>query len=382
MTDANFLNKIIYADNAATTKMDEDALNLMIELQRKYFGNPSSSYKISRPLKKILNESREKIATCINADPSEIYFTSGGTESNNWAIKNFVLAHLNEKPNIITSPIEHKSVLNSCLAMKLFCGCKITKLPVDKSGLINPDDFEKKITRRAQIISIMTANNEVGTVQPIKKLAEIAHERGKIFHTDAVQAVGHIPIDVKNLGVDMLSASAHKFNGAKGTGFLYAKKNISLFPYIDGGGQEMNMRGGTENVPAIAAMALALEKNCREMEKISEKVSDISKILINRLREKNIDFILNGGENRLPGHLSLSFKNRDGENLMHRLDLKNICVSTGSACNSEKIKISPTLRALKIPDDYIRGTIRITFGKENTPEDAEIIADILQKILS
>ena len=382
MTVANYLNKIIYADNAATTKMDEDALNLMIELQKKFFGNPSSSYKISRPLKKILNESREKIAACINAEPSEIYFTSGGTESNNWAIKNFVLAHLNEKPNIITSPIEHKSVLNSCLTMKLFCGCKITKLPVDKSGLINPDDLEKKITRRAQIISIMTANNEVGTIQPIKKLAEIAHERGKIFHTDAVQAVGHIPIDVKNLGVDMLSASAHKFNGAKGTGFLYAKKNIQLFPYIDGGGQEMNMRGGTENVPAIAAMALALEKNCREMEKISEKVSDISKILIRRLREKNIDFILNGGENRLPGHLSLSFKNRDGENLMHRLDLKNICVSTGSACNSEKIKISPTLRALKIPDDYIRGTIRITFGKENIPEDAEIIADSLQKILS
>lgn len=381
MTAANSLNKIIYADNSATTKIDDDALNLMIELQKKYFANPSSSYKISRPLKKILNESREKIAECIGADFEEIYFTSGGTESNNWAIKNFILTYLNEKPNIIISDIEHKSVINSCLAMKKFFGTKIIKLPVNNFGEVNPDDLQRKLINHRQIISIMLANNEVGTIQPIKKLAEISHERGKIFHTDAVQAVGHIQIDVKNLGVDMLSASAHKFNGSKGIGFLYAEKNLKIFPYIDGGGQEFGMRGGTENIPAIAAMALALEKNCLEMKKNIEKVSTVAKILIEHLRNSNVDFIINGGENRLPGHLSLSFKNFDGETLMNRLDLKNIFVSTGSACNSKIVKISPVLQALKIPKDYIRGTIRITFGKENIPDDAKNIAENLLKIL-
>lgn len=371
---------MIYADNAATTQIDEDALNLMIELQKKYFANPSSSYKISRPLKKILNESREKIAACINAEPSEIFFTSGGTESNNHAIKNFVFAYLNEKPSIITSAIEHKSVLNSCLAMKNFFGTKIIKLPVNNFGEVSFDNLRKKITKRRQIISIMLANNEVGTIQPIKKLAEIAHERGKTFHTDAVQAVGHIPIDVKDLGVDMLSASAHKFNGPKGTGFLYAEKNLTFFPYIDGGGQESGMRGGTENVPAIAAMALALEKNCREMKENAEKISTVSKILIDRLKNADADFIVNGGENRLPGHLSLSFRNFDGEVLMNRLDLRNIYVSTGSACNSKTQIISHVLKALKIPKDYIRGTIRITFGKNNSPEDAENIAKNLLEI--
>lgn len=379
MTAANSLNKIIYADNAATTRLDEDAANLMFELQ-KLFANPSSAYKISIPLKKILRESREKIAACINAEPQEIYFTSGGTESDNWAIKAPVLANLSERPNIITSAVEHKAILNSCAAMKNL-GCTVTKLPVDKFGAVNPDTLKKKILPQTKIISVMLANNEVGTIQPIKTLAEIAHAAGKIFHTDAVQAVGHIPLDVKNLGVDMLSASAHKFNGTKGIGFLYIRAGLKILPLIDGGAQEFSKRGGTENVPAVAAMALALEKNCRDMEKFSKKISAVAKILLENLRDNNINFILNGGENRLPGHLSLSFENCEGETLMHRLDLKNICVSTGSACNSNQIKISHVLRALKVPKNYIRGTVRITFGKENTLEDAEIIAANLIKIL-
>ena len=379
MTAANSLNKIIYADNAATTRLDEDAANLMFELQ-KLFANPSSAYKISIPLKKILRKSREKIAACINAEPQEIYFTSGGTESDNWAIKAPVLANLSERPNIITSAVEHKAILNSCAAMKNL-GCTVTKLPVDKFGAVNPDTLKKKILPQTKIISVMLANNEVGTIQPIKTLAEIAHAAGKIFHTDAVQAVGHIPLDVKNLGVDMLSASAHKFNGTKGIGFLYIRAGLKILPLIDGGAQEFSKRGGTENVPAVAAMALALEKNCRDMEKFSKKISAVAKILLENLRDNNINFILNGGENRLPGHLSLSFENCEGETLMHRLDLKNICVSTGSACNSNQIKISHVLKALKVPKNYIRGTVRITFGKENTLEDAEIIAANLIKIL-
>ena len=373
MTAANSLNKIIYADNAATTKIDDDALALMIDLQKNFFANPSSAYKMSRPLKKILRESREKIAACINAESQEIFFTSGGTESDNWAIKSSVLACLNERPNIITSAIEHKAILNSCAAMENL-GCTVTKLSVDKSGAVNPADLQRKILPHTKIISVMLANNEVGTIQPIKSLAEIVHAAGKIFHTDAVQAVGHIPVDVKLLGVDMLSASAHKFNGPKGIGFLYVRDGLKLLPYIDGGSQEFSKRAGTENIPAIAAMALALEKNCSDMQTNAQKLSSCAKILIDGLKNNNVDFIINGGENRLPGHLSLSFRNCDGETLLHRLDLKNICVSTGSACNSQQIKISHVLKALAVPKDYISGTIRITFGKENFYDEAEIIS--------
>lgn len=376
MTVASSSDKIIYADNAATTKIDKDALALMIDLQRNFFANPSSAYKLARPLKKILRESREKIAACINAEPHEIFFTSGGTESDNWAIKSSVLANLSERPNIITSAIEHKAILNSCAAMKNL-GCTVTKLPVDKFGVVNPADLQKKISRRTKIISVMLANNEVGTIQPIKTLADIAHAAGKIFHTDAVQAVGHIPVDVKNLGVDMLSASAHKFNGAKGIGFLYVRDGLKLLPYIDGGAQEFSKRGGTENIPAVAAMALALEKNCRDIERNAKKISTVTDTLISCLRNSDVDFIINGGENRLPGHLSLSFRGFDGETLMHRLDLKNICVSTGSACNSRQVKISHVLKSIGVPKDYIRGTIRITFSKENVCADAEKICKYL-----
>lgn len=381
MKVANSSSKIIYADNAATTKIDDEALALMFDLQKNFFANPSSAYKISRPLKKILKESREKIAKCINAEPQEIIFTSGGTESDNWAIKSFVLRNLNERPNIITSAVEHKAILNSCMAVKNF-GCTVKILPVDKFGTVNPADLQKKILPQTKIISVMLANNEVGTIQPIKTLAKISHDVGKIFHTDAVQAVGHIPVDVKFLGVDMLSASAHKFNGPKGIGFLYVRDGLKILPYIDGGTQEFSRRAGTENIPAIAAMALALEKNFRDMEKNSEKISDCTKILLDLLKNNNVDFILNGSKNRLPGHLSLSFKNFDGETLMHRLDLKNICVSTGSACNSNQTKISHVLKALAIPKEYIRGTIRITFGKENSCDDAKNIGKNLIKIFS
>ena len=380
MTVVNSLSKIIYVDNAATTRIDDHALALMFDLQKNFFANPSAAYKLSRPLKKILRESREKIAACINAEPQEIIFTSGGTESDNHAIKSAVLANLRERPNIITSAIEHKAILNSCTAMENI-GCTVTKLSVDKTGAVNPADLEEKILSQTKIISVMLANNEVGTIQPVKSLAEVAHAAGKIFHTDAVQAVGHIPVDVKLLGADMLSASAHKFNGPKGIGFLYVRDGLKISPYIDGGAQEFSKRAGTENVPAIAAMALALEKNCLDMKTSAEKLSAYEKILLDCLQSNGVDFISNGGENRLPGHLSLSFKDCDGETLMHRLDLKNICVATGSACNSKQTKISHVLQALKVPADYIRGTIRITFGKENSYDDAKTIGNHLVKIL-
>ena len=380
MTVVNSSSKIIYVDNAATTRIDDDALALMFDLQKKFFANPSATYKLSRPMKKILRESREKIAACINAKPQEIIFTSGGTESDNWAIKSATLPYLNESPNIITSAVEHKAILNSCAAMKNL-GCTVMKLPVDKFGAVSPTDLKERMLPQTKIISVMLANNEVGTIQPVKSLSEISHAAGKIFHTDAVQAVGHIPVDVKILGADMLSASAHKFNGPKGIGFLYVRNGLKLSPYIDGGGQEFSMRAGTENVPAIAAMALALEKNCLDMKTNAEKLSAYSKILLDCLQSNGVDFISNGGENRLPNHLNLSFRNCDGETLMHRLDLKNICVATGSACNSQQTKISHVLQALKVPEDYIRGTIRITFGKENSYDDVKTICNHLVKIL-
>ena len=380
MTAANFSSRMIYVDNAATTRPDDEALTLMSELQRKFFANPSSAYKLARPLKKILRESREKIAACINAAPEEIIFTSGGTESDNQAIKAVVLEHLGKHPHIITSAVEHKAVLNSCGAMKN-CGGTLTILPVDGTGAVDPDELRKKILPQTKIISVMTANNEVGTIQPIKALVAIAHAAGKIFHTDAVQAVGHIPIDVKDSGADMLSASEHKFNGPKGVGFLYIRGGLKPAPYLDGGGQEFSRRAGTENVAAIAAMALALEKNCRDIKKNAEYLSTLEKILLDRLNTDGADFILNGGDNRLPGHLSLSFRNCDGEALMHRLDLKNICVSTGSACNARQTEISHVLRALNVDENYIRGTIRITFGKDNSVEDANTLGECLTAII-
>lgn len=381
MTAANCSSKIIYADNAATTRLDDDALNLLYNLQKFFFANTSSAYKISRPLKKILQESREKIAACINAEPDEIYFTSGGTEADNWAIKSAVLPKLRQRPNIITSAVEHKAVLNSCAAMKNL-GCTVTKLQVDKFGVVKPSELREKILPSTQIISVMLANNEVGTIQPVKALAEIAHAAGKIFHTDAVQAVGHIPLDVKNLGADLLSASAHKFNAPKGVGFLYVRRGIEILPYLDGGSQEFSKRAGTENVPAIAAMALALEKNCHTMNANAEKNKTCAKILLDTLKSSGTDFILNGGENRLPGFLSLSFKNCSGETLMHRLDLKNICVATGAACNSNQTQISHVLKAIGIANDYARGTLRITFGKDNSTADAQTIGNILSEIIS
>ena len=379
MKVANFLNEIIYADNAATTPLDDEVLDLMIELQKKYFANPSAVYKISKPVKKILAESREIIAECINAKPQEIFFTSGGTESDNTAIKSVMLENLSERPNLITSAVEHKAILNSCAAMKNL-GCTVTKLSVDKFGAVNVDELEKKIRHKTKLISIMFANNEIGTIQPVEKISEVARSHGIIFHTDAVQAVGHIPIDARKF--DMLSASAHKFNAPKGVGFLFIREGLKILPFMDGGGQENNFRAGTENFPAIATMALALKKNCEQMNDNTKKVSECAEVLLKILRENDIDFILNGGENRLPGHLSLSFNNCDGESLMHRLDLKNICVATGSACNSKRTEISHVLQAIKLQKNYARGTIRITFGKKNTPRDAKTIAEVLTQIIT
>lgn len=366
---------MIYADNAATTKLDADAFEAAKPYLIEQYGNASQPYFFAKPAKKALTTARETIAACIGAEPEEIYFTSGGTESDNWAIKGSAFAD-HEKLATITSQIEHHAILNACAAIERL-GYPVVCLPVTDSGIVQPRKLKQYITDKTRLVSIMLANNEVGTIEPIAELARIAHDHGAMFHTDAVQAVGHIPINVKELEVDMLSASAHKFNGMKGSGFLYIRKGIEIPPYADGGSQESGKRAGTENIAAIVAMAVALKKNCDCMEESERKLKGFEETFLGRLTDANIDYIRNGSNDHLPGNVNISIKDADGEMLLHRLDLKGICISTGSACDSTDIRISHVIEAIRVPDAYADGTIRITFGADNRVDDAIKIADVL-----
>jgi len=367
--------RMIYADNAATTRLDDDALEAMLPFLRNQFANASQPYSFSRTAKKALKEARENIASCINANPENILFTSCGTESDNWVTKGLALAHSKDW-KIATSCIEHHAILNPCKWLET-AGYKVDYFPVDSKGIVVADSFEG-----ISLASIMFANNEIGSIQPIKKLCRKAHDSGALFHTDAVQAVGHLKIDVKKLDVDFLSASAHKFNGPKGIGFLYAKEPSKLPALINGGAQEFGLRAGTENVASIVGMATALKKNCLEIEKNATKLLSLENDLLQILHEKGIDFIRNGAENHIPGNVSLSFKDQDGEALLHRLDFARICVSTGSACDSQNTQISHVLRSIGLANEYAAGTIRISLGRDNTEEDTKSIANALISILS
>ena len=375
----------IYADNAATTKLDIDAFEAMKPYLLDDFGNASQPYFFSKRPKMAIKHARKTIAECIGAEPEEIYFTSGGSESDNWAIKRFALFPTDIR-HIITSNIEHHAVLNSVETEREYSGADVFYLTVDGKGLVSPEELEKVLSRpreavascESTLVSVMLANNEIGTIQPISELSAVAREYGARFHTDAVQAVGHIPIDVKKLGVSMLSASAHKFNGPKGIGFLYSSGSIPNL--IDGGAQEKGARAGTENVAAIVGMAVALEKNCIEMKVNTEKILRLENLLISRLNASGLDFIRNG-TNQLPGNISLSFANAEGEMLLHRMDLKKICISTGSACDSVNTQVSHVIKAIGVPEKYAKGTIRISLGKNNSEEDVLTIADTLVRIL-
>lgn len=373
----------IYADNAATTKLDIDAFEAMKPYLLEDYANPSGAYSFSRKARRALKEARETIAECINAEPEKIFFTSGGTESNNWAIKCF--SPRENIRHIITSAVEHHAILNACQN----ANCSHLLIPVDKYGTVKPEKLIKILERLREavtscesiLVSVMTANNEIGTIQPIKELAEIAHSQGAVFHTDAVQAVGHIPIDVKAMDIDMLSASAHKFNGPKGIGFLYNRNGL-LQTFHNGGSQEFCMRAGTENVPAIVGMAAALKKNVAEIAQNTAHMNGLTELFLSALHEANVDFILNGHPiDRLPGNVNISIKGKSGEGIMHLLDLKGICISTGSACDSVKQQISHVIKAINIPNEYCEGTIRITFSKENTKSEVVDIANSLIKMI-
>ena len=343
------------------------------------YGNASQPYAFARKPKKALADARATIAECIGALPKEIYFTSGGTESNNWVIKSSAFSDPEERATI-TSAFEHHAVLRSCAAIERL-GYSVAYMWPSDEGYITPGTLEKYITDNTRLVSVMLANNEIGSIQPIRELCEAAHAHGALFHTDAVQAVGHIKIDVHELGVDFLSASAHKFNGPKGIGFLYIRNGVELPPYADGGAQESAHRAGTENVAAIVSMATALKANCNLLEQNQQHILSLERQLISKLNESGVAYKRNGGDSKLPGLLSLSFPGKDGEAILHRTDLMGISISTGSACDSVNTEISHVLQAIRLDEDYAKGTIRISLGKNNTEEEVERIAAALVKIL-
>ena len=377
---AVFMSKtMIYADHAATTAMSPVAYEAMLPWLQGKYGNPSTLYSLARDPRKALAHSREVIASAIHANPSEIFFTSGGTEADNWALKGTAFQHERGK-GIITSAIEHHAILNSCSALERM-GYSINTLPVDQKGVVHADTLRSILTDNTVLISVMLANNEIGTIEPIAELAHLAHQTGVLFHTDAVQAIGHIPVDVNMLQVDMLSASAHKFNGPKGIGFLYIRNGVHLVPLLDGGGQERGMRAGTENVAGIVGMATALQEHMEHMAQETEHLNNLSSRLIDRLKQKGLDFRINGSNSRIPGSLSLSFKAADGEMLLHRLDLMGTEVATGSACDSKDAVLSHVIRAISVPPEYAHGTIRVTLGMDNTAEHVDRIAQQITSIL-
>ena len=370
---------MVYVDNAATTKLDIDAFAAMEPFLMEEYGNASQPYSYARRPKRALAEARKTIADCINAKPEEIIFTSCGTESDNWAIKG--PSYLNKKHRAtITTAFEHHAVLHACEAIERQ-GYPVAYLWPDKTGTISPDTLKKYITDETLLVSVMFANNEIGSIQPIHDLCSVAHSHGAMFHTDAVQAVGHVTVDVKKLGIDMLSASAHKFNGPKGIGFIYIRSGVEYPSFMDGGGQEFGKRAGTENIASIVGMAVALKKNCDEIERNGKHLLKLENRLLSELERDGLDYVRNGSDNHIPGNVSLSFKGYEGEMLLHRLDLMGICVSTGSACDSKNTQISHVLQAIGLEEEYARGTIRISLGKSNTEQDVDRICLALKKIL-
>jgi len=367
--------KLIYADHAATTPLMPEALEAMLPFMKEEFGNPSSIHSWARKPCEAVCEARATIARCVNADPEEIFFTSGGTEADNWVIKG-------SEGGMLVSSYEHHAVLNAA-ASEAGCGRDIVYVRPkvgSGGGYIMPEKLAKAWRDGVGLVSIMTANNEIGTVNPIHLLSDLAHKRGAFFHTDAVQAVGHIPIDVQEMGVDFLSASAHKFNGPKGIGFLFIRKGVKLEPLLNGGQQENGIRAGTENVASIVGMATALKINCERMDENIAHLENLTLRLrdgINRIFPYAV-YLGGGGTAQLPGFISVSFPGCTAEGLLHMLDLKGIAVSTGAACDSKNTKISHVLKAVNVTKDIALSTIRITLGAENTIEDVDGIVFALK----
>jgi cysteine desulfurase len=371
----------IYLDNAATTPVRREVFEAMVPYLTDKYGNPSSIHSYGREARADLNRAREQVAAAIGAAPEEIIFTAGGSEADNLAIKGTALAMYGEKSHIITSAVEHHAVLHSVESLKRL-GFSVTILPVDSEGMVDPEDVKRAITPETCLISIMYANNEVGTIQPIEEISRIAREAGVLFHTDAVQAVGHMPVDVKSLGVDMLSLSGHKFYGPKGVGALYARRGVRLAPLIDGGAQERKRRAGTENMAGIVGIGMAIELAVSEMDEVSAKEERLRDKLIDGLTQRIPDVRLNGHRRlRLPNNVNMSFLYVEGESLLLNLDMEGIAASSGSACTSGSLAPSHVLMAMGIPHEVAHGSVRMTLGRYTEDADVERVLDVMPRIV-
>lgn len=375
------MKDIIYFDNAATTCVTKNVLDGMIPFYKEKFGNPSSVYSIGKVAKEAVDKAREDIAECIGADKNEIYFTSGGSEADNWAIKGIshTLAKSGKK-HIITSKIEHHAVLHTMEALKKE-GFEITYLDVDKDGLIAPENLKNAIKEDTALVSIMYANNEIGTIQDIEKLSRICKEKGVVFHTDAVQAVGHVKINVKEEGIDLLSLSGHKFHGPKGIGALYIRKGLRLENLIEGGHQENGHRAGTENVAGIVGMSVALKEACEHLEENNKRLVKMREALIEGLLKIDRSRLNGHREKRLPGNVNMCFEGIEGESLLLMLDAKGVCASSGSACTSGSLDPSHVLLAIGLPHEIAHGSLRLSLSDINTMEEVEKVLEIIPPII-
>lgn len=372
----------VYADNAATTKLSENSLNAMMQLLKEDYGNPSSLHSIGQKAKEYLEEARESIANLIGAKPKEIYFTSGGSEADNQAIRTAAyLGAKKGKKHIISSKFEHHAVLHTLNALEKE-GFTVTLLDVYSNGIVKPLDVEKAITDDTCLVTIMTANNEIGTIQPIAEIGKICKEKGVLFHTDAVQAVGHIPVNVNDMNVDMLSVSAHKFHGPKGVGLLYVRTGIPVKNLIEGGAQERGKRAGTENTAGIVGMAAALKDSVENLEENAKKVSAMRDRLIDGLKSIERSRINGDLENRLPGTLNMCFEGIEGESLLLLLDARGICASSGSACTSGSLDPSHVLLSIGVPVEIAHGSLRLSISEYNTMEEMEHIVNSVPEVVS
>lgn len=372
----------IYADNAATTKMSEAAMEAMTDGMKNWFGNPSSLYTIGQKAKEKLEEAREEIAAVINASPREIIFTSGGSEADNQALLTAAINGKKQgKTHIISSAFEHHAILHTLKKLKKN-GFEITLLPVHENGIIRLDELEQAIREDTCLVTIMTANNEIGTIQPVAEIGEICHRHGVLFHTDAVQAVGHLPIDVQAQHIDMLSASAHKFHGPKGVGFLYARKGIILQNLIEGGAQERGKRAGTENLPGILAMAAALKEAAAHMAQNNAHMTEIRDYLIKGLSEIPHSALNGDAKKRLAGNVNFSFEGIEGEGILLLLDQKGISASSGSACTSGALDPSHVLLAIGRIHDVAHGSLRLSIGEDITKEEADYVIASVKEVVA
>ncbi|MBD5393752.1 MAG: cysteine desulfurase NifS [Lachnospiraceae bacterium] len=376
------MDKIIYLDNAATTRMSKEAVDAMLPFLAEHYGNASSIYSLGTESKKAMTEVRETIARSIGAAPQEIYFTGGGSEADNWALVATAEAYADKGKHIITSKIEHHAVLHTCEYLQKR-GFEITYVGVDENGILKLDELKKAIRPDTILISVMFANNEIGTIQPIKEIGEIAKERGILFHTDAVQAYCHVPINVDEYHIDMLSASAHKINGPKGIGFLYIRKGIKIRSFIHGGQQERGRRAGTENIPGIAGFGAAVDKAVASMEERMARETELRDYLIRRISEEIPYCRLNGDRaKRLPNNVNFSFRFIEGESLLIMLDMKGICASSGSACTSGSLDPSHVMLAIGLPHEIAHGSLRLTLSEENTREELDYAVDSIKEIVA